>query len=246
MRKVILFLLLPVFLFAQTYWADLPCTDNAATTTVTNNGTGGAWATNPIHTTSTYAHISYGGNFWLQQNSYYIKSTENWSGQKISISWTSRFVNATAAAIETYFCFGDADGNRISSANANSLFLIRLASSDEFTLQIRNADNVSCNIATTDHSTDNTTIHNYTLSVDLSSSPATVSMTVDGIALTFGAWSTEPSNITLASDLVYVGEAGVYEPDVFINDVKIWQTPESSTDAESKFRNYSTWNGFKP
>ena len=196
---------------------DIPCTDNAANTTVTNNGSGSAWTASG--NTSTLYDADNGGNFYLDLGGNYVKSNDNITYEKVTIKFTVKFDNAIAADHEYHFACS-ADGDHISVNN--EFFLLRASGEDEWRVRYTEGG-VNTQIVTTDHAPNNTTWYTYKFVIDFSLADPTVELYQDGTALTFGAWTSDQGAITVNNE-IYLGSSGGYEPDAKYKDFIIYET----------------------
>ena len=233
--KLILFLLIPFFVFSQTYVHNIPCTDDAASTVVTNNGTAADWVAS--HNTE---DITSGGTmFALNTNGEYIKSAVNWTAEKFTASWTVDLIWDPALSEEIHLNIGN--GDQIMEVNEFQLY--RTATSDEWIIKAFGASGSAQTKTTTDFSGD-TSPHNYILIVDASVSPWDVSLSVDGITLTWGAWDGSPA-VAVFNSLIFFGTTSIFEPDCFVNALLIWETLEDSQGGYPIYKNYKIYGGYK-
>lgn len=245
MIKSILFnLLLFGLLFSQTYIANLVCDDDAANTTISNDGTGSNWiaSANTADLHSTLCTNSY----YLNGNSESFHSADNYTISRISISWTEYFVNATAAADEVHLQIG----NGSATCQENGWILLRKAGETQFTfICMGNGDATPDTIKTTDLSSVATTCSDFTMVIDASVSPWTISITKDEVPLTFGSWARgDVSVATSISNPFYFGCTGLQEPDTAIGNILIWETPLSENNIEEvnnkKFNKYNLYKSY--
>ena len=139
--------------------------------------------------------------------------------EKFTAAWRVDLVAATAVAIELHFGLSG-DGN--SGVQTNEFWLYRLAASDEWTFKGMGDGGTAYLKTTTDFAGD-TDPHNYKLIVDATVSPWDVSLSVDGVSLTWGVWDGNPIAAVFASP-IYYGEAGNLEPKAWLTDLLIWET----------------------
>jgi hypothetical protein len=230
--KIILFILIPFIMFGQ-YINKIPCTDNAASTVVTNNGSGANWVAS-VNTSTIYSALN-GGQFLLNANTEHIKSADNWVEEKVTITFSLDLVSATAVAVELHFGLGD--GN--ASITANEFWLYRTAASDEWYFRGKGAavDGIK---STTDFTGD-TNLHDYKLIIDATKSPWEVDLYVDNVKLSWGAWSANPDVATFNS-LIFYGETGNLEPDAGVQNITMRKTVERTQ--FPRFTQFSKFEGF--
>jgi len=242
MNKIILFLFIPFFLFGQTYIYNIPCTNNAANTTVTNNGTALVWAA-VNYNTNTFYNATNGGSFLLDANADGIKSGENISQTEFYIQWQMQFLNATAADYEAHLLI-NSDGTFGSQAS-NEIFINRQTGTDEWAVNFKNSAGTQYYKITTGITGDNTTNHTYLFYIKTTT--YTFNMWIDGVAITFGAWNNTPTGtITMNTNRIYFGDpvGGLYEPDAYIQNIKMW-VPETKYGDTKTFKKFPRWKGFK-
>ncbi len=230
--KTILFILLPFIIFGQVIIHNIPCTDDAANTIVTNNGTGAAW----VASHNTEDLTSGGTMFVLNTNSEYIKSAENWTAEKLTITWNEDLLRAESITIEIHIVNGDGSNNDA----INKFFLSRASGTDEWQFQAHGATGTLQTKETTDFTGD-ITPHDYILIVDASVSPWNVTLSVDGTLLTWGAWDGNPA-VAEFNSLIFFGTTSIFEPDANIKDILIWETLD---DANSNYKDYANNKSYK-
>lgn len=233
MKRILLFTLLAISLICftrsdagvimkagtaagPTYVHNLPCTDNAANTVVTNNGTGANWTASV--NTDTFGD---GTSFLMDANNDNAVSAANWTAEKLIITWDMDHVNATASGTEYHVLIDDGDF----TVEQNEFILYRSDGSDEFTFRsYGNGDGERKYKVTTDNTGD-TNWHEYILTIDATASPWGVVLEKcdeDGsncVTLSWGAWDGN-SSAAVFNNPLYIAN-GSNEPKTYYKDFRV-------------------------
>jgi hypothetical protein len=235
--KFIWLLFIPFILFSQTYIHNIPCTDNAANTVVTNNGTSANWVAGV--NTADLNHPNCSVSFAINTNNEYIISADSLTIQYMEISWTSRFISATAGTEQYYFCYGDNDG----TPNENNEFAIRrIAAEADFEIIYKDNVGTAYRYIWTGMVTDNTACHAYVFTIDMRVSPWVVTLTDDGVSIT-GAWNVNPPALT-PNNKISLGYNGILEPDSYFTDFKLRELSDDQI-GYPKYSNKPIYRGYK-
>lgn len=236
--RILLFLLIPFILLGQTYIYNVPCTNNAANTTVTNNGSAAVWVSS-VNTNTIYSSTN-SGSFLLDANGDYIYSGENITATEFYIQYQKQLLNANGADTEVHLQVNSNGGFAVNDANEIQIY--RIAASDEFYIRYKNSAGTQYYKSTTDVTGDNTINHTYLWYFKTSILPPTFDLWIDGIKKTWGAWNLTPTGtITMNSGKVYYGEfGGTLEPDVYIQNIKMW-APGSKQFGFPHFKKFSNF-----
>ena len=208
-----------------TYIHNLLLDDNAANTTVSNDGTGSDWTAG--HNTSTYHSTTTcdsDDTFYLNTNNYYAYSAENWTSEKFEMQFWVRFDSNSTGTFKLIAQIGDGG----SGIDLNS-FHIRVPSAnpDEIELGIEGETAEALN-RSTDFAFSGATCYKIKVELDASQSscPVTVSHSTNGTdwtELTMAGWSTTPGACTF-NNPVYIGSNTIYELDGRMNNFTMEDT----------------------
>lgn len=183
-----------------TYVHNLPCDDNAASYTVTNNGTGAAWSS--IETNTSVLHsatVNSGtGSFILDHQNEYIRSGANWTSEKFEVKFYYKASNATAASNETIFQVGDGTLGTI----ANSITLYRLSGETALKMYVKGASGAGSSMVSNNWTND-TNWHLVTLTVDASANPWVVTLKQGTTTITYASGSLEQAAAAFASPMQF-------------------------------------------
>lgn len=237
MKSIILTFLSIVCIFGQTYIVNIAENPNQASTGIPNAGTGNDWIasanTNTIYT---------GGSFTFTANSVYIKSDDNWTSPRLTITYNSDQLVTTAAAIEVHVQIGNGD----ETCDQNGFILRRAAGSSQFIFQAYGASGSMQYKTTTDMSADLTALHSKKLVIDASVSPWDVDLYINDVQLSWTAWDGNPAVAEFNAD-IYFGTSSIWEPEDRVSAILIWEQPEETTVTENKksFDDYNKYNNYK-
>lgn len=252
MKKLILFLLLiPSLLFAQdwqearmnltvvggvtpsgvTYGCptcdtDLRCEDNAATTVVTNSGTGAAWVAGANTDTLTSTEKVEGSRSFLLQtdSTHYIKSSVNWTSEKFEITFYMKLVNATPGATQVYLLVSSSLGGTPAGSpySSNEISLYKNSTADtQLRMRMRGAGGTGYEWNSTNGFTNDTAWHKYTITVDASTAPWTsVVVLQDTTTLTWDI-STYPTAAATFNNPIWIGTSGTAESDAYFDVITV-------------------------
>ena len=159
---------------APTYLHNVLMDDDAASTVVSNDGTGAAWTASETTDglNSPNAPSGYTDSFYFDSSSNYIYSGEVVTAEQFEVIWYVRHDNATASAREMHFQLGDSDAN----IEANEIFVKRDISTDEWRICVYGNSGVSECDSSTNYNPGADTWYKITLNVDASTTPWTISM----------------------------------------------------------------------
>lgn len=164
---------------------DLALDDNLATTTVVNTGTGAAWTagganTQDLHSTDCQEGT---GSFYMQSSSYTLVSPAAWTSNKLEIKFYMKLMYATAAENQNIFYMNDG----WSLSDGLSCFgFYRLAGDTQFRWMARGAATGTQGSAISTNATINTTTwYLYTITIDASTSPWSVTIKQGSTTLTW-------------------------------------------------------------
>lgn len=206
-----------------TYIHNVLLDDDAANTTVSNDGTGSDWTASE-NTSGLHSATSYGGagSFYLDTNSQYFYSADNITTEVFETQFWWRFDNATAAANECMFQIGDGGTGPIT----NGFMMLRVSGSDELTFY--GSTGVTRTNATSDFAPSADTWYKFKIELDADQAAwgLTVSYSANGAdwtELTLDGWSGDCGAATFASP-AYIGTTGNWEPDAYVEQVTIEDT----------------------
>lgn len=203
---------------AASYVYDLKCEDNAASTTVTNDGTGAdATAgnnTSVIHSADAYAGSGAFDLFPAATN--YNVYTPNWTSEKFEIVWAMKLKDDTPADHEWYVHIGDGD----SSVESNEVHLYRLTSAATQVKLAMKGNGGTTATWTSTNFTNDMNYHVYTLTIDASGTTWTATLKQDSTTITWDS-STGPDTAAVFNAPIYFGKGGAYIGKIVIDSITI-------------------------
>ena len=222
MKLKILFVLLFVSTgFSQTSSLNtIPCTDNVATTVVTNDGSLSNWVsnvnTNTFYSTAISSTPSFLFDVYIQ-----MYQSEKWTEEIFTIDWYQAFLNATPGGGIYELVIGLENDGGGTPAN-NEFWFYREPSTDEWVFVGQGASDDVLTKKTTDHAPSANTWYHYQLIIDATQSPWDVDLFVDGTKLTWAAWSAGTLAAAAFNDTLWVGSKTVHEPDAYFHDIRFY------------------------